>query len=118
MIVVDRGVEYRVYYDPKFDIYPVLSKYILKFKKQTIWNGVVVIADKPATDNRLIQSKYYNDRKDTWWVHVHGPSCEAIKDEDIDISLNDKEKEYLEFVLKEFGPAVQTHGWYDVTDYR
>ena len=27
----DRGIEYRVYYYPKFDIYPVLSEYILKF---------------------------------------------------------------------------------------
>lgn len=118
MIVVDRGVEYRVYYDTSFDIYPALAKYITTFRRQAIWNDVVIIASKKATDQRLLQSKYYNDRKESWWASVHGPSCEAIAQDNIDIVLDENEKEYLEFVVKEFGSAVQAHGWYDVTEYR
>ena len=117
MIGVDHGLEYHVEFDKSFDYYPALSKYISHHKKQVYWGaGVIVIAGTHATDDRLLVSKYYKDRKDSWFNVIPGKS--SIDKGIIDMTLSDSEKEYLKYILDEFGEAVISHGWYDVVVFR
>lgn len=115
MMVIDRGLEYRVVFERSFDFYSILAKYIEKYKKQVMWkDGIVIIAPTSATDERLILSQYYIDKKREWFSDTM-PGTAVDLGGATPIELLDEEKEYLLFVIEQFGPAVISHGWYDVT---
>lgn len=115
MMVIDRGLEYRVVFDKSFDFYSILADYIATYKKQVMWkDGIVVIAPMSATDARLVVSQYYIEKKEGWFSDTR-PGTAVDLGGATPIELLDEEKEYLLFVIEQFGPAVISHGWYDVT---
>lgn len=117
MIVIDHGIEYAIEFDPTFDFYPALARYIENFKKQVHWDekGRIVIASTKQTDDRLVISSYYLERQSEWFSTNH-VNCEAIDSNEF--TLTAAEQVYLDFILKEFGDAVIRHGWYDVVYHR
>lgn len=114
MIGIDHGVEYHVEFDPNsINYFDIAIEYMSLYKTVVVWNsGVIVIASTRKTDDRLIKSNYYKNRKDTWFDDLHEHDKTLI--ENIDMSLDDQEKEYLDFVLSKFGTSVKRHGWFDV----
>ena len=92
MIHVNRGVEYHVQVEPYFTNYiSIASEYFFKFKSFLSWSkGLIIVASIKATDERLLDSKYFNERKEDWFKDIH--HYKKTKIDDVDISLNDKEK--------------------------
>jgi hypothetical protein len=75
--------------------------------------GVVIVAGTKQTDDRLLASEYYRAREADWFGCGHGHR-KPLAPAESPIELTEAEREYLEFVLREFGDAVRRHGWYDV----
>ena len=92
-IYPDHGIEYHI---------------VLKDQKR------YVIAGTKATDDRLRQSKYLEARYDKWMTLCQ-TQCIPLQDVDeLDVELEDREKESLDKLLKIHDTNVLTHGWYDV----
>lgn len=117
MIVEDRGLEYQVELKDGCDFYAALAKYISTYKKQATWGKRIIIASTTNTDERLMQSKYYADRHQTWFVDFKPGRNKKVINPD-GMELTKAEQEYLTFVLSELGPDVVDHGWYDVCSLR
>jgi len=71
---------------------------------------MLLISGKEA-DERLVSSKYYQDRKSTWFSE--GTEFERGPMQDIDVELTDTEAADLKHSLTIFPPA-EKHGWYEV----
>ena len=92
-IYPDHGVEYHVV-----------------FKNNTKY----VIANTKTTDDRLLKSKYLEKRYDKW-MNLCQSQCIPLQNADeLDIELEDIEKQRLDKILNENKNEVLTHGWYDV----
>lgn len=115
MIMINRGVEYHVYFDKNFDYYKILTSYIDKYKVIPFWeDGKIIIANTKNTDKRLMESSYYKERCETWF---EDNDFRQTPINIVDIELTSDEKDYLEFILTNFKDAVIRHGWYDVNYY-
>jgi len=92
-IYPDHGIEYHI---------------VLKDQKR------FVIANTKATDDRLRKSKYLDKRYEKWF-DLCRTQCIPLKDvEDLDVELDDQEKERLQDLLNINKANVLTYGWYDV----
>jgi hypothetical protein len=82
-------------------------EYIVFFKNNT---KKIIIANTKATDDRLIKSEYYNQRKNEWFMGNYNNKYEPIND-NIDIELSESEKELLNKIINE--NDIEKHGWYE-----
>ena len=72
------------------------------------------ILSQYQTDDRLVESKYYLDRKDTWFSY-EGSGYEYIKkinNINPDIELSDIEKNIIEYISNNCKSSY--NGWYEV----
>ena len=75
------------------------------------------IASTKDTDERLLQSRFYADRKDTWLSGdtLYGRGCFMDRITcDIDMVLTDQEKIKLDSLLQAHPHEIVDHGWFDV----
>jgi hypothetical protein len=77
-------------------------------------NGMhMVLITKDEANKRLLSSKYYNDRKSTWFSEPCPFDRGPIPD--VDIALTDAEESELQSGLLVVAPVAE-HGWYEVND--
>ena len=75
----------------------------------------VCIASTRQTDARLLASKYYADRKASWFADCFVARCVKIEDADVDIMLTESERAKLDLhVVNVANVANVVNGWYDV----
>lgn len=121
-IYPNRGVEYWVEVDKNFDN-TELKKIVEKIKFDTnlsIYvtpiNSICVLSTS-RTDDRLVESKYFQERKDDWFNErtLSMEWREAIDQQPIiDIELNQKEKNILQTIREQLGEHITYEGWFDV----
>lgn len=92
-IYPDHGVEYWIFLKNKTEI---------------------CVVNLRKADTRLVSSKYYEQRKDTWWANWQTRRIPISDLPDFDMELTTKEKESLAEKLQCHGDQVESHGWYDV----
>jgi hypothetical protein len=121
-IYPNHGIEYMFEFklgdSPAADIETIIE-YIFNtyhYKLIYIHHDIVFllrILSQHQTDDRLIKSKYYLDRKDTWFSY-EGSGYEYIKkiNNDPDIKLSDTEKNIIEYISNNCKSSY--HGWYEV----
>lgn len=122
--MINHGVEYRIELNPTFygspSFYILQSGFIKRFQSKWIevsWEReYITIADTNKTDDRLLESTYYANNKEHWF-ESNVPMVEY--NEDIDISLTDAEKQYLDFIISMTLPTnIVRHGWYEVVKHQ
>jgi hypothetical protein len=115
-MLVHRGIEYCFVLEKEynyFDIVPDLEK-LLRRRVEYRNNKMLVIIPMKETDDRVLKSSYYQQRKDTWFKYT---LTTAILDGTIsdDIKLSVDEQNILQTVRNhlQYGTCY-TEGWYDV----
>ena len=91
-IYFDHGIEYRI-----------------KFTN----NSYHIIANTKATDDRLVQSQYYKDRKSEWF-QVNSSQRQFISNELPDMHLSEEEKQKTDTIFQDRKDDIIEYGWYDV----
>jgi len=79
-------------------------------------NMHLIVANIKDIDNRLEKSEFYKKRKDKWFM-INNNICKLLSIidlHDLDIELNENEKNKLNEYLNKYGEEVDDHGWYDV----
>jgi hypothetical protein len=78
----------------------------------------IVVAPQKMTDDRLVQSKFFQTRKNTWLscdvMYGQGSYTNKIKDDDFDVQLTLAESAMLKEIIETNSDNIQDHGWYDV----
>ena len=78
----------------------------------------IVLLDQTATDKRLLDSRYFAEREQSWFENLYGKSSFDTKIDDANvIEMTDDEKASLEVKLQKYGDNVDSYGWYDVVSY-
>jgi hypothetical protein len=131
MISVCHGLEYYIVLNETIDEFEVLpdiekeTKYKLLYTNLYIDNvtdeysptlPVIILILQDKSDDRLIQSSYYKDRKNEWF-DLSRPNIKTIDNNLVnDMILTDKEKKVLELLLthKYLQGKIKNYGWYDV----
>lgn len=115
-MLAHRGIEYCIILDRKcdyFDIIPDLEK-ITKRRIEFRDNKILTIIPMKETDDRLLQSSYFNSLKDDWFNFSTNQRFGC--DEDV-IDLLDLEKHLLTLVryyIFTTSYRIADEGWYDV----
>jgi hypothetical protein len=91
-VYFDHGVEYRI-----------------KFTN----NSYHIIANTKATDERLVITQYYNDRKSEWF-QINNSLCQFISKELPDMYLSEEEKSKLDNIFQDKKDDIIEYGWYDI----
>jgi hypothetical protein len=121
-IYPNHGVEYWVEVDKNFDnteLKSIVEK--IKFDTNlsiyvTPINSIRVLSTS-RTDDRLVESNYYKERKDDWFNQRTSSMewREAIDEQPIiDIELNQTEKTVLQIIREQLGEHITYEGWFDV----
>jgi hypothetical protein len=76
-------------------------------------NKRYIIANTTETDNRLVKSKYYEDRKEKWFEKMY-QYCTPLIEDGFDIQLTEDELKRLHDLLDKHKNEIDIHGWYDV----
>jgi hypothetical protein len=134
MISVCHGIEYYIVLNENIDKFEVLPDIEKETKYELIYNHlyidnehdvysapypVITIISQNQSDNRLLQSSYYKERKNKWFDLSH-PDIKTIDNNLVnDMILTDKEKNVLELLLthKYLQGKIKSYGWYDVILY-
>jgi hypothetical protein len=72
-----------------------------------------VVLSQDMTDDRLIQSKYFRERKDVWFNDVYKKEWCVLLGHEV-ISMTREEVGLLQQELAKYKGIVDNHGWYNV----
>lgn len=118
----NHGLEYWIEIDNSVDI-DALNTFIERLKSETNLNMYVTkmnnicVLPTARTDDRLVKSKYFNDRKNDWFHHR---TCreewrELIKDQSlVDIQITGSEMNVINKIREHFNEHITFEGWFDV----
>lgn len=118
----NHGVEYWIEVDKTVDKI-ILKNAIDKIKFDTNMNIYVTPANNicvlstARTDDRLVKSKYFNDRKSDWFHHR---TCleewrESIEEQSlVDINISKSEMNVINKIREQFKEHITFEGWFDV----
>lgn len=121
-IYPNHGVEYWIEIDKSVDN-GVLKNFIEKLRSDTNLNMYVTkmnnicVLSTPRTDDRLVKSQYFLDRKSDWFHHR---TCleewrELIEDQSlIDIEITQSEMNVIKKIKEQFNEHISFEGWFDV----
>ena len=122
-----RGFEYIILFKKQIDRYDIVPD-IMKECHHTIgcrrvkygndFEYGIVIISQHKTDDRMVETQYYKNRKDSWFVS-NVEEIVKLSDDDIrDFTLNEHEQSIIEKVLSHPNVIdnIKEHGIYDVVD--
>lgn len=70
--------------------------------------STVIITSLTERDPRLVESRYYGDRRDSWGSLTYG---RIVKASGVDVELTRIEEDTLAHLVNQ---GLESHGWYDV----
>jgi hypothetical protein len=121
-IYPNHGIEYWIEIDKVVDN-NTLKNFIENLKSETNLNMYVTkinnicVLSTARTDDRLVKSKYYEDRKSDWFHHR---TCleewrELIEEQSlIDIEITKSEMNVINKIKEQFNEHISFEGWFDV----
>lgn len=121
-IYPNHGVEYWIEVDKNFDN-NVLKRYIENLKNDMNFNmyatpsNNICVLSTSRTDNRLVESNYYKERKTDWFNHR--TFCEHwrefIDDQTLlDIKMTEIEINVINKIKEQLNEHITGEGWFDV----
>lgn len=121
-IYPNHGLEYWLEFDTKLDnktLTDFVDKLVSEFNFTLLVTpeNHVQILSITKTDERLLKSHYYQERKDNWFHDRTFRACwwEKIEDQNnIDLQLTNGEKIIVKKLQNEFQQHLLFQGWYDV----
>lgn len=121
-IYPNHGVEYWVEIDKNFDN-TELKRIVQEIKLDTKFNiyvtpfNSICVLSTSRTDNRLVESNYYKERKHDWFNQrtLSMEWRESVTEQSsIDIELNEDEKNILHQIREQLNKHITYEGWFDV----
>lgn len=121
-IYPNHGLEYWIKINENVD-YNKLNAVIERLKIETNMDlyitkkNSICILSTSRTDDRLVKSKYFQDRKEDWFHHrtCKEEWCEQIKDQSlVDIEIEESELNVIDKIKNEFCEHIIFAGWFDV----
>jgi hypothetical protein len=114
-IYFNRGLEYLIVTDCSHVKQYIVDTYGGSQLSGIGINGVFIIRQS-ETDDRLVKTKYYMDRK-TEWFNVSSKFCATKISNELleDFILSDSEKDMIAKISRDVVLKDLEHGWYDVT---
>lgn len=120
-IYTRRGIEYLFIFDSSTELNMVciedeLRVYV-KAKVYPLFNAIRVI-DQNATDDRLLNTRYYKDHKSEWFLSNHDSIKNISSNLLFDFGMLPSEKEIIHnmiYYLTDRNISCKEHGWFDVT---
>lgn len=121
-IYPNHGVEYWIEIDNTVDN-NVLKTFIERLRSETNMtiyvtkmNNICVLSTA-RTDDRLVKSKYFEERKNDWFHHRTCVSewREVIEEQSlVDIEITNSEMNVICKIREEFNEKISFEGWFDV----
>ena len=111
------SIEYILLLSDKFatiDILKILkdnSIFLIIKRNEDTNERYIILTNLTCTDKRLTDSNYYKDNSKKW-IDDYKSYTKKIT-EDIDIELNDKEKNFLNKILNIMPEMIESYGWYN-----
>jgi len=121
-IYPNHSLEYWIELDSTFDNM-TLKTFIEALKSETDLNIYVTkknnicVLSAARIDKRLVESKYYNDRKQDWFsLRTFNENWrEPIKDQSlVDIEITNSELNVIARIKEQFNGLITYEGWFDV----
>lgn len=73
----------------------------------------VVLLSQRDTDDRLVQSEYFKQRREGWFDDVYR-RCWCTRIEGDVLTLTPEEREKLQLEIGKYGDRIESHGFFDV----
>lgn len=121
-IYPNHGLEYWIEIDNSYDN-ETLKTFVERLKSETNLNmyltklNNICVLSTARTDDRLVKSKYFNDRKSDWFHHR---TCleewrEFIEEQSlVDIQITESEMKIVNKIREQFNKHITSEGWFDV----
>ena len=121
-IYPNHGVEYWIEIDKSFDnikLKKIIEKIIIdtNFNMYVTPSNCISVLSTSRTDDRLVNSNYFKERKDEWF---NDQTCyrewrDKINDQSlIDIEITQREWSIINKIKKDVGDYITYEGWFDV----
>lgn len=116
MICSIRGIEYFFILDQNYDYFDIIPELeLLTRKRLSLSKNMLRVITTIETDKRLLDSKYYKDKKDIWFNYG---GLHQYKINDSHIPFTENETILINNIYLKLKDKIIDQGWYDVAFYQ